>query len=427
MVQLTESQSEAVRLLDRSNFALLTGGGGTGKTTLLAEWIKETPDMLTRCYAPTGKAAQRMGEAFAESGVDLSARTIHAGLIPTRTGYDGRGWAFEFNEDNTLPCDRVLIDECSMLGVNEMSWILKAIEPGTKVVLIGDPAQLPPVSKGCPFRDMIESKVFPNSHLTEVHRYAGRIAHVCKQIREGKTIKPSTKLDLDVDAGEFGPENYLHLERRTSYDVLHVMDVLCDRVKKYGIDPVKDMQVVVTRNESGGLSRKVVNPRLQELLNPDGGRYSKCEFRIGDKVICKKNNFRDEFYLGGPRPEKTGTVTYIANGEDGIVRFIEDKAIYVQHASGMVRYASGGWGREVVMGYALTTHACQGSGWPCVVYLVDDSILNDRNLVYTGLSRPKKMLFSVGRLSLLNQQVRKSQLDQRKTFLTEMLTEGSMA
>ena len=424
MIQLTESQGKARTVVSQSSFSLLTGGGGTGKTTLLAEWLRQTPDIPTGCFAPTGKAAQRMEEAFLECGVSLGAKTIHSGLIPTQSGYNGRGWKFQFNRENPLPCSRVLIDEFSMVGSMECSWLLSAIGPNTQVVAIGDVGQLPPVGKGRPFKDMIDSGVFPNAHLTEVHRYAGRIAHVCKSVRDGQTIQPSPKLDLDPDASEFGPENYRHIERRTSIQMLETIDLLCEKVKDRGFSPMKDMQVIVTRNDAGGICRKIVNPRLQQLLNPNGGRWSKCPFRIGDKVVCKRNAYREEYIQIGNKPEKTSGKLYTANGEDGIVHSIDDRAIFVQFRDGMVRFGSGGYEREVVMGYALTTHSVQGSGYPIAAYMIDDCRLNDRQLVYTGLSRAKKIMFTVGRMATLQGQLLSSNLQKRKTFLKERLLQG---
>jgi exodeoxyribonuclease V alpha subunit len=423
VLTLTESQEKAVTLIQNSRFSLLTGGGGTGKTTLLAEYIKRTPGVPTFCFAPTGKAAQRMMEAFSECGVDLRAKTIHSGLIPTRVGYDGLGWQFEYNSDNYLPADRVFVDETSMLAGAETSWLFAAIRPGCQVVMIGDDYQLSPVGKGKPLKDMIESKAFPHAHLTEVHRYAGRIAHVCKSVRLGKKIEPSPKLDLEPDASQDGPENYRHLERFRGPQILETMDLMLKRMEDRGFDPIKDVQVIVTRNKAGDLNRNTVNHRLQELLNPNGHRIPKCLFRVGDKVICKKNKHRVTWHtLDGIRMEKDHGQTYVANGEDGIVVHLEEKAIFVHHAGGVVKYTKPGWEKEVVLGYALTCHSTQGSGWPVAIYLVDDCTLNDRNLVYTGFSRPKKILLSIGQLGVLNRQILKSKLDDRKTFLSELYT-----
>jgi exodeoxyribonuclease V alpha subunit len=184
-----------------------------------------------------------------------------------------------------------------MVANAECSWLLSAIKPGTQVVFIGDDHQLPPVGKGKPFSDMIKSGVFPHAHLTEVHRYAGRIAHVCEAIRNRKKIVPSPALDLSLEAGEFGPENYRHIECPNSLEILQAMDELCGRMRDRGYDPVKDMQVIVTRNDKGGINRLKVNARLQQLLNPDGAQFSGCPFRIGDKVICKRNGNRDTYEI----------------------------------------------------------------------------------------------------------------------------------
>jgi exodeoxyribonuclease V alpha subunit len=366
-----------------------------------------------------------MMEAFSECGVDLRAKTIHSGLIPTRVGYDGLGWEFEYNHKSHLPVDRVFVDETSMIAAAEGSWLFAAIRPGCQVVMIGDDYQLSPVGKGKPLKDMIESQMFPHAHLTEVHRYAGRIAHVCKCIRMGEKIEPSPKLDLDPDAGPHGPENYKHLERFRGHQILETLDLMLERMKARGFNPIKDVQVIVTRNLAGELDRKTVNHRLQELLNPDGQQTPNCPFRLGDKVICKKNKHRATWHtLDGDWMQKDHGSTYVANGEDGIVCNLDSfgKAIYVSHAGGVVKYTKPGWEKEVVLGYALTCHSTQGSGWPVAIYLVDDCGLNDRNLVYTGFSRPKKILLSIGQLGVLNRQILKSKLDDRKTFLSELYT-----
>ena len=421
MVKLTEKQNQAVKLLSKNKLSLLTGGGGTGKTTLLAEWLKQTPDILTKCFAPTGKASQRMMEAFDDCGVSMGASTIHSGLIPKTVGGDV-GWTFEHDADNQLLEDRFLIDESSMIGTMEMSWLLSAIPPGSQVVLIGDDYQLSPVGKGKPFRDMITSKVFPHAHLTEVHRYAGRIAHVCQQIRERGKIVSGDIIDLDVNAGTYGPENYMHFERRSPYLQLQTMDKLLMKLKEQGHDPIRDIQVIITRNTAGGLARTDVNMRLQSLLNPLGQSLPDCPFRVGDKVICKKNGKRYCYHYDGRDYSRARYRTYIANGEDGIVCGIDYRDVFVVFGKSTVKFSKSSWDKEVVLGYALTGHSTQGSGWPIAIYLVDDCMLNDNNFIYTAFSRSKQKFFSIGNLALLNKQIQRSNLDKRKTLLTEMFT-----
>ncbi len=421
MVQLTKSQLKAVDSLEQSNLCLFTGGGGTGKTTTLAEWLKDTPEKVTMCLAPTGKAARRMKEAFHDSGVSMDAKTIHSGLMPERSGRDGNGWSFAYNSNNKIPCDRIIVDEFSMVGSLECGWLFSAIKPGTQLVCVGDPFQLPPVGKGCPFRDMASSGQFTHVNLTEVHRYAGRIAQVCKGIREAKSIVPSPKLNLDVNAGEFGPENYRHIERNNPPAILRTLDEVLGRVEGYGFDPKRDVQVIVTRNEAGGLSRDAVNARLQNLLNPKGRGFKDCPFRVGDKAICKKNNLRGTYSFIGEDLQRDEGMCYVANGEDGIVVEVKEKQVFVRFPDGIVSFPKFSWGKEVTLGYALTTHSSQGSGFPVTIYLVDDCRINDRTLVYTALSRAKNISFSIGQLGVLNRQIRVNQLVSRKTFLKEML------
>lgn len=414
-----------MRILEESNVSLFTGGGGTGKTTTLAEWLKQDQDQVTYCFAPTGKAARRMEEAFVEAGVPLRAQTIHSGLIPARIGHDGNGWSFVYNEKDPLPADRVIVDETSMLDASIFHSLLKAIRPGTKLILVGDTEQLPPVGKGRPFLDMINSKAFPHANLTEVHRYAGRIAHVCKAIREGRTFKPSETLDMDPEAGEYGPENYRHIERRRSSDVLRTLDAVIEKVRDRGFDPWREMQVLVTRNTQGELSRVSVNERLQNLLNPGAMTIKNCPFRLGDKVVCKKNGQRAECEFDGVKYTSNGMKSYVSNGEDGVIVELEEKYAVVDFGGSYLKFSRGVFGTEIVLGYAITCHSSQGSGWPVVINLIDDCRISDKNLVYTAMSRPKKMLFTIGRLETIYKQIRSSNLSTRKTFLKERLQEAA--
>ena len=270
-------------------------------------------------------------EAFEESGVNLQAKTIHAGLIPERTGYDGNGWGFHYNSTNYLPCERVVVDESSMIDNAIMAKLLEAIEPGTQVIFCGDPDQLPPVGKGRPFLDMIESGAVPHANLTEVFRFAGRIAHACKQINQGKGFTPSDHLDLDSNAGEFGPENLRHIERLHGGQALQTLDGVIEKMQARGFDPIKDLQVIVSRNDKGPVNREIVNERMQKLLNPDGFTMGDCPYRVGDKVMCLKNGVRETYGPGiAGEPQKDGSSVYTANGEGGIVEHVVPKAIYCQ-------------------------------------------------------------------------------------------------
>lgn len=422
-ISLTQEQLDAVEVINDNNLVLFTGPPGAGKTTTLSHWLKSVDDLQnTWCFAPTGRAAQRMMEAFDECGVRMHAKTIHAGLIPDRSGYDGNGWTFYYNKNNKIPCDRVVVDEFSMMDDAMCRSLFEAIEPGTHVVLIGDPCQLPPVGKGKPFINMIESGAIPHAKLTTVHRFAGRIAQVCQQINAGRTITPSPRLDLDKNASEIGPENFRHVECRTAIDSLITLDKVLAKVAERGFSLKNDVQVIVTRNDKGGVNRQLVNDRLQSLINPKGFSVRDCPFRKGDRVMCLQNGLRDTWAINGSYPESTGCNRYVANGESGVVVYVDIKSILVDFGDGhLIKFTSGQWRGQICLAYAITTHKSQGGGFPVAIYMIDDTMLVDRALTYTAVSRAKRMCFSIGSLSLMQRQVQKVSVDSRKTFLKEML------
>jgi len=430
-IELDPDQLAAVDILNSSNFVLFTGGPGTGKTTTLAHWLKSLDDLSgTWCFAPTGRAAQRMEEAFAECGLNLKASTIHAGLIPNRMGHDGGGWTFCYNEFNQLPCVRVVVDESSMIDTSLMASLLQAIPNEAQVILVGDPNQLPPVGKGRPFLDMIQSAKIPTANLTKPHRFAGRLAHVCQGINKGMMVIASERLDLSTTAGVFGPENIRHVERKTTTMQLATLDVLIPKMEAHGFDPRNDMQTIVPRNSEGGVSREAVNKRLQQLLNPDGASLDDCPFRISDKIMCLQNGTRETWTIDSPfEPgfKNGGEAAYIANGEMGEVVCITSKAIFCRFPSSTgvsaVQFTKATWKSQVTLAYAITSHKSQGGGWPVVFYMIDDTRLNDRSLVYTAISRAKKVCITIGTMALLTKQIFKQSVTARKTFLQEAIQE----
>lgn len=428
--QLSKSQLAACDVLENNRFVLFTGPPGSGKTTSLAHWLHTQDTFSTGCLAPTGRASQRMEEAFLESGLRLGASTIHAGLIPDRNGHDGKGWGFQHNRENPLPYDRVIVDETSMVDTQLMAALLEAIAHGSQIILCGDPDQLAPVGKGKPFLDMIESKRVAHAELTEVFRYAGRLAHVCQAINRGERFEPSSQFNLDMDAGEFGPENLKHIERRQPHQALETLDDVIPRMIARGFDPLDDIQVIVSRNTAGGLNREMVNERLQQLLNPNGKTTDDCPFRVGDKVMCLRNGTRKTFIYdkeeaertdGVYEPGETGTSVYTANGEGGVVEHVYKRAIYCRFGQSLISFPRGAWRSQVCLAYAITVHKSQGGGWPCVIFLIDDTRMCDRSLIYTAISRAKKACITIGRMEVLRRQIKKVSIQRRKTFLKEYL------
>ena len=415
---LTEQQQQAIDTITdpSSRFAILTGGPGTGKTYTLGNWAKTYRERLTAC-APTGKAAVRLTESLQSAGVNLRARTIHATLQPTRGGQDGEDWGFAYNSRQRLEYDTIILDEASMVDNYILRCLMEAVAPSTRVIFVGDPQQLSPVGVGRPFADMIASKRFPHAHLSEPHRFAGRIGQVCKSISEKTPWASSPSIDLDAES----PENLLHIESRGRHEsvAIEYLRKTIDRlitVRNFSPD---DIQILCSTNDHGPVSRKPLNRILQGYFNPNGEPIAdKSEFRVDDRVICLKNGAREV--------EDSQFASYVANGEMGRVIHGDNKAIYIRFEGSEfnTRFARNHW-HEIALGYAITTHKSQGSGFPAVIYMIDSSGAAQRvcsqSHVYTGLSRASQVCITIGNQQTLRQYCSKIDIDKRKTFLREML------
>jgi exodeoxyribonuclease V alpha subunit len=423
-IVLTEEQEAAAEVLRNNQIALLTGFPGTGKTVTLSQVARSFDPSTTFCCAPTGRAAQRMSEALAESRLSLTATTIHSLLGPDRNGHDKKGWGFRHNKFNRLPAKTVIADEMSMVDNSTFNALVTALPDDCQLILIGDPNQLPPVGVGAALRDMINSAVIPHAKLTKVHRYAGRIAHVCQSINQGRRWQPSPALDENPDAGEFGPENLKHMERKTPSDCIDAMEATIDAmIKRRGYDPMNDIQVLCSRNDQGPLNRVELNKRLQHMLNPDGEKMDGVPFRVGDKIMCLQNGYRESFARDGA--EKLGQL-YVANGEIGTVVQIGKKDVLCRINGAHIKFPKGAWDNQLTLSYAITVWKAQGGGFPVCIHMIDEGRNVDRSLIYTSLSRSKRLCCTIGKLTVLHQQCERVLLEDRKTLLSERLRERTM-
>lgn len=367
--------------------------------------------------APTGKAAVRITEALLERQINVMAETIHTALQPMRVGYDGQGWTFRHCEDDPLPFDLLVCDETSMVDLELMSKLLGACQVGTQVLLVGDPYQLAPVGGGKPFRDFIDAGL-PHGHLTEIHRFAGRIAFVCEQIRNGGGWDPSPKVDLLAEV----PENMRHVECHASRVGPTLMDLI-PKLATYGFTTPDQIQVLVPCNNSGSLSRETLNRALQEHWNRDGHRVEKNSFRIGDKVMITKNGFYPE---GSHTATQHGHSHYVANGEIGICVMVDPLWTEADFQGRTIRVPNKGE-QPLVSAYAITGHKSQGSQWPCVITVADGSGAADRVCSrawwYTVISRAGKLSVTIGQRAAIDRHCANVAMEQRKTFLTERIGE----
>lgn len=438
----TDHQRSVAAAALTSPVGILTGGPGTGKTFTVADIVRG----IARDYgmhsvaiaAPTGKAAVRCTAAFAKLNLQTEATTIHRLLGVGRNGHDGKGWGFLHNEANPLPYKFLIIDEASMLDTDLAASIFRALQVGTHVLLVGDPYQLPPVGHGAPLRDMLESPAISSGELTKIERNSGDIIRVCQEIRGGRGYRPSSG-GVSIPFGR----NVRHWETRDanhSFGVLH--DLLCSPPP--GIDPVWDVQVLCAVNEKSDLGRKHLNKQLQELFNPAGERVAGCPFRVGDKVICTSNSCLpliagasgDACEIASDDKEPT---CFVANGEIGKVLEVAPKKMIVEFETpkrvvrvpmGAAESGDGSGGSdaprcEFDLAYAITVHKAQGSQSPVIIVMIDDSgaanQVCNREWHMTAMSRPERLLVTIGKVRTVDRQCRKVGLRDRKTFLKELL------
>lgn len=419
---ITAEQRSQLKLALAGRVGCLTGGPGSGKTFVISRLISLLPRGQVALAAPTGRAAVRMMESLRNYGYRLQASTVHTMLVPRRNGHDGSGWGFERNRNNRLNQKYFILDEWSMCTTQLFASLLSAIPEDAHVLFVGDPYQLPPVGAGRPFVDMIQGGL-PHGHLTSVHRYAGRIARVCQSIHAGRTWDASPRIDLDAES----PENLKHIETSSVHQQLNYLFESANKISAtHGLNVIDDMQILVARNDTGQLSRKKVNAIAQNVFNKQGEKVdSKCPFRVGDKVVCLRNGYRDEYYIG--KREEWVPQHYVANGELGIVTRPGDGFIGVlfDGKEQDVRFNRSTFGSEIDLGYALSVHKAQGSGFPVTLILADGEsgarFVCSRAWWYTAISRAAKLCVTIGRKAVVEQDCRRVDIDQRKTLLGELL------
>ncbi len=416
LIELTDSikyaprQRESIRLALDSGVMVLTGGPGTGKTTVIKALIKifTQMDFKVALTAPTGRAAKRMSDA-----TSCEAKTIHRLL---EMGYgDGDEMKFMRCENNLLEENVIIVDEASMIDILLMQALLKAIKPGAKLILIGDSDQLPSVGAGYVLNDIIASERFATVQLTEIFRQAQKslIITNAHAINNGNYPDLSTK-DNDFF---FIPSND---EEKTA----GIIADLCKRrlPKTYGADVLKDIQII-TPSRKGYPGTVMLNARLQSVLNPpmQGKKEKKMRdfiFRVGDKVMQIKNNYdiiwqKGETEGAGIFNGDIGTIIDIDNVNAEIKVSFDDKiAVYHPEMLEQIEHA-----------YAVTVHKSQGSEYPIVIMPLYQaaSMLLTRNLFYTAVTRAQKMVILVGSTEVACKMVDNNRQALRYTSLAEVL------
>lgn len=401
---LDEKQKAAVSTAMASGVSVITGGPGTGKTTII-KCLMELADargMECALCAPTGRAAKRLAETTGRN-----AQTIHR-LI----GMDissGKP-VYRMNESNPLSADIIVVDEISMADVYIFNALLKAVKPSAKVVLVGDKDQLPSVSPGNVLADIIASDVTPVTYLTEIYRQDADSLIVVNahRINEGKmpTIRNSSK-------------DFFYINKQAPESIVSdVVSLVTERLPKYFHITPADIQVLAPMKK-GPTGVEVLNRELQASLNPTGKEtvIGGVTFRDGDKVMHTVNNYDLEWRRG--TEEGTG----VFNGDVGTIKDIVRGELIVEFDDGRIVEYDRASQEDLMLAYAVSVHKSQGSEFPAVILALGggSGMLFNRNLLYTAVTRAKNVVVIVGPESALRKAVANNYTVKRYTLLKELI------
>lgn len=393
-LNLAPLQREALRNAVTSKVSIITGGPGVGKTTIIRALteIFGARKMDIRLAAPTGRAAKRMSEATGRE-----AQTIHR-LLKFNPSVGG----FEFNIDNPLGGDCFILDETSMIDIRLMDQFLQALPDSATLILVGDTDQLPSVGPGNVLRDLIASGQVPCCRLDTIFRQdtSGLIVRNAHHVNHGEPFETHTG-DSDFYFVETGDPEKI---------IARTVELMTNRIPvKFKLDPLADVQVL-TPMRRNLLGTENLNSVIQTALNPSGPSLVRgcTHFRVNDRVMQLRNNYDKEVF----------------NGDIGFIKQVdaEDRALIVLFDGRPVRYAQSELD-ELVLAYACSIHKSQGSEYPAVIVLLHTQHfkLLQRNLLYTAITRGKRLVMVVGSSRAVNIAIKANQVRERRTSLRERL------
>lgn len=396
-IQLAPQQKQAVASAVTGKLHIITGGPGTGKSTITNAILTITVKLTQKiCLAaPTGRAAKRMSEITKHA-----ASTIHSLLE-----FDFRSNGFKRNRENPLDCDLIVIDEASMIDTFLMYSLLKALPDHCRAIFVGDVNQLPSVGPGNVLKDLISSLSLPTTTLTEIFRQANGSHIITNAHRINRGIFPQLYNGKESD--------FFFIECQENQDVLNnIVKLVAQRLPhRYGFKPIEEIQVL-SPMKKGIIGTENLNQMLQQVLNPQeaavfrGGQ----KFQVGDKVMQIRNDYNREVF----------------NGDIGYIQSIDpdEQQLLVRFEEREVPYDYNDLD-ELVLAWAISVHKSQGGEYPCVVMPVHTShfMLLHRNLLYTGITRGKKLVVLVGTKKALAIAVKKDDVQKRFTGLQQNLME----
>ena len=426
---LSEEQLMAIEAINEHNVCVITGGPGTGKTTIIKTIIElyKQNEMKPVLCAPTGRAAKRMTETTGEEASTLH-RLLEIGNIVSE----------DTQNVNTSLCvtpidaDIIIIDEMSMVDLFLMHYLCKAIYNGTKLVLVGDIDQLPSVGAGNVLKDIIESKKITTITLNKIFRQAAqsKIVVNAHRVNEGQFF--ISKEEIEKEKNDFESSSYLedffYIDESDQYKILgNVLSLSGERLRNYGnFDFLKNIQVI-TPTKKGELGTKELNKLLQQKVNPEHEdkkerKFGETIFREGDRIMQIRNNYDIYWEKHGDNAE-VGSGVF--NGEFGSIKKIDDfnKQVKIQFDDEKIVWYQYNELDQIEHAYAITVHKAQGSEFDVVIMAIAQTapMLLTRNLLYTAMTRAKKMLIIVGNKNIVNFMIQNTDNKKRNTGLSYKL------
>ena len=425
-IELSDKQREAIESVNDNNVCIITGGPGTGKTTIIKAIIElyKKHGMKPVLCAPTGRAAKRMTETTGEE-----AKTLHRLLELAGISDDNEN----FNTDllvTPIDGDIIIVDEASMLDMFLMNYLLKAIYKGTKLVLVGDINQLPSVGPGSVLKDIIESEKIHTITLNQIFRQAAKSKIIVNahRVNEGQNfISGNVKQTIIDDENIDLLDDFFFIQENNQEKIQQTIISLCKgRLQNYGnYDFFNNIQVI-TPTKKGKLGTKELNILLQNELNPEEEdkkerNFGEVVFREQDRVMQTKNNYNILWEKENEREFKKELGNGIFNGELGRIDKInkEDKTIRVKFDDGKIATYESTDLDQLEHAYAITVHKSQGSEFDVVILVVAQSapMLLTRNLIYTAMTRAKKLLIIIGSKSVVDYMIQNNTTKHRNTGL----------